>query len=102
MIHPYQGHYEYSNEVISNWNSRVIGVYYCGYVGLENKLAILYIGKGTGENGIRGRLLDHLRNDNWPDATHFGYQICDNISEIEEWEASEIKTYKPKYNEQGR
>ncbi|KKS90591.1 MAG: hypothetical protein UV65_C0014G0007 [Parcubacteria group bacterium GW2011_GWF2_43_11] len=102
MIYPYKGHYQYNETVIGNWDSSAIGVYYCGYANSDNKLTILYVGKGVGENGIRGRLLDHIRDENWPDVTHFGYQLCDYASEAEKWEADEIKTYKPKYNEQGK
>jgi len=102
MIHDYKGHYPYSAEIIENWDSTSIGVYYCGYKTQENKLIPLYIGKGAGEGGMRSRLLDHLREDNWPDITHFGYRTCDTEAETEELEKTEIAKYKPRYNHQGK
>lgn len=102
MIHPYQGHYTYSEDIITSWELTAIGVYYCGYLTLEKKLRPLYIGKSIGDKGIRGRLLDHLREDNWSDATHFGYHLCDTVKEAEKWELEEISKYQPKYNKQGK
>jgi len=102
MVDKYQGHFQYNNGIISNWDSSVIGVYYCGYLDADNKLCILYIGKGVGDNGIRGRLLDHLREDHWPDVTHFGYHICSSADKAENWEAEEIQKYKPQYNKIGK
>jgi len=102
MVYPYKGHYTYSQDVVSEWDSSAIGVYYCGYVDSDNKLSILYIGRGTGDDGMRGRLLDHLQDDDWPDVSHFGYQVADTIKEVENWEAEEIARYKPKYNKQGK
>ena len=55
MIYSYKGNYAYSDRVIRNWDSTDIGIYYCGYVNTDDKLIILYIGKGTGDDGIRGR-----------------------------------------------
>jgi len=101
MIYPYQGQYEYNERIISNWNSTAIGVYYCGYL-TDKGLHPLYIGVACGDQGIRGRLLDHLKNDYWPDVSHFGYQLCDSTKEAEKWEADEIARYKPKYNTQGK
>ena len=102
MIYSYKGHYSYSDSIIRDWDSTDIGVYYCGYINTNDKLTILYIGKGTGEDGIRGRLLDHLRSDVWPNITHFGYHICDTKLEATEWEKKEIEKYKPSYNTQGK
>ena len=102
MVHPYEGHYTYNENVVKNWKSTAIGIYYCGFLTTENKLHPLYIGIGTGDEGIKGRLLDHIRDDNWPDVTHFDYQICDTIKEAENWEIEEIQRYQPKYNEQNK
>lgn len=101
MVNQYQGHYTFSEEIVSNWNSTTMGVYYCGFLN-EKGLWPLYIGIGVGERGMRGRLLDHLREDYWPDATHFGYHLCDTEKEAENWEREEIFRYKPKYNKQGK
>lgn len=102
MVQPYQGHYEYSDNVVKNWNSTATGVYYCGYRTAENNLAILYVGKAVGADGIRGRLLCHMREDHWPDVTHFGYHLANSELEATQWEAEEIARYKPKYNKIGK
>jgi len=101
MIYPYRGQYDYNENTVSNWNSDAIGVYYCGFLN-SNGLVPMYVGLGTGQNGIKGRLLDHLRIDNWPGVTHFGFQLCDNAKEAQDWEAEEIARYKPKYNTVGK
>ena len=101
MIYSYEGQFTYNKKVISDWDSSAIGVYYCGLLNASG-LHPLYIGKGTGELGMRGRLLDHIRDDYWPDATHFGYHRCDTVGEAEKWEAEEIARYQPKYNVVGK
>lgn len=102
MIQEYKGPYQYSEKIVSDWNSTAIGVYYCGYVSSNGKLTVLYVGKGVGDSGVRGRLLDHLQEDHWPDVTHFGYCICSTAKEAEDFEVSEIKRLQPKYNTQGK
>lgn len=102
MIHPYKGNYIYNWSTISNWNNRQIGVYYCGSVLQDGSLLPMYIGKGTGENGIKGRLLQHINSDTWQGVTHFGYCSTDNSKEADNFELSEIARYKPKYNTQGK
>lgn len=103
MIHEFKGPFSYSEAVIKGWNSSAIGVYYCGALGADNKFrAFYYIGKGTGEGGMRSRLIDHLSQDSWPDVTHFGYHVCDRADEAESYEAEEIAKYKPRYNTQGK
>lgn len=102
MVNQYQGHFNYDKDVISKWNSTALGVYYCGYITDKGGLWPLYIGKGTGNEGIRIRLLSHLANDDWPDATHFGYHLCTTSAEAENWESEEIARYKPKYNKIGK
>ncbi|MBU1179728.1 hypothetical protein KJ885_02190 [Patescibacteria group bacterium] len=99
MADEYKGHYTYSKKVIGEWNSDDIGVYYCGFKLDNGNLKPLYIGKGIGDGGIRSRLLDHLSEDHWPDVTHFGYRVCDNATEAENFEAEEIDRCKPKYND---
>jgi len=99
MIQPYKGHYSYNKRVVSDWDSTAIGVYYCGYLSINN-LYVLYVGKATSNEGIRGRLLQHLKENKWPDVSHFGYCVCSTSKEAEDFEASEIKRLKPKYNTQ--
>lgn len=102
MIHEFKYPYPYSESVIKNWNSTAIGVYYCGTIAADNRLILLYIGKGTGEGGMRSRLLDHLSQDYWPEVTHFGYHECDSAKEAEAYESQEIAKYKPRHNTQGK
>jgi len=102
MIYSYKGHFIYDKKTIENWNSIVVGVYYCGYKLPNGNLDPLYIGSGTGESGIRGRLLDHMRDDYWPDITHFGYRQCGTVQEAVDLESQEIANYKPKYNKVGK
>lgn len=102
MIQPYQGHYQYSEKVVGDWNSAAIGVYYCGELLSNGNLSVLYVGKATGDKGIRGRLLQHLGEDKWPDVSHFGYCVCSTSREAEDFEVSEIKKFKPKHNTQGK
>lgn len=101
MIYPYKSNYSYSKKVVEDWNNSQKGVYYCGAVLKNGNLSPLYIGKAVGEGGIRGRLLEHLNQDNWPDVTHFGYTVCDTQVEAENLETSEVAKFKPKYNTQG-
>lgn len=102
MIGPFKFPYQYTADALEGWASVAIGVYYCGFLNTDGNLVPLYIGKDTGENGVRGRLLDHLREDYWPDVTHFGFHLCDYIHEADNHEDSEIFTYKPKYNKIGK
>ncbi|MCR4277386.1 MAG: hypothetical protein NUV87_04635 [Candidatus Roizmanbacteria bacterium] len=102
MIQPYKGHYQYNEKVISEWDSTAIGVYYCGYPLTNGNLSVLYVGKATSDTGVRGRLLQHLSEDKWPDVSHFGYCVCSTSKEAEDFEASEIERLKPKYNTQGK
>ena len=102
MIQSYKGHYHYNKKVVSDWNSTAIGVYYCGYPLTNGKLYVLYVGKATSNEGIRGRLLQHLRENKWSNVSHFGYCVCSTSKESENFEASEIKRLKPKHNKQGK
>lgn len=100
MIYKYQGAYAYNEDTVRNWDSTARGVYYCGFLNSNNNLVPLYIGRGIGEDGIRGRLLYHLREDKWDDVTHFGFCICSTDLEAEQHEKSEIEKFNPKYNTQ--
>lgn len=102
MVQKYNGHYHYNNATIENWNSSSIGVYYCGYPLANGNLSVLYVGRATGNDGIRGRLLQHLREDYFEGATHFGYCICSTITEAENLEAVEIKRLQPRFNKIGK
>lgn len=102
MIQQYKGNYPYNEKTIIAWDSNAIGVYYCGYPRTDGKLLVLYVGKATSDQGIRGRLLQHLEEDKWPDVSHFGYCVCSTSKEAEDFEASEIERCKPKYNTQGK
>jgi excinuclease UvrABC nuclease subunit len=102
MVNSYQGHYTYTQKVIGDWNNSQIGVYYCGYIGQNGNLMPLYIGQAVGQGGIRGRLLQHLNQDSWPDVTHFGYCVCGTTKEASDLESAEILKHQPKYNTQGK
>ena len=99
MIQTFKGPHLYDYDIVNNWNSSAIGVYYCGIKTSSGKLTIYYIGRAVGDKGIRGRLLQHLSEDKWNDVTHFGYEICDTMQEAINHEVSEIQKYKPKYND---
>jgi len=100
---PFKGPYTYSKKIVEEWDSSSIGVYYIGTKTPENQLRIFYIGKAVSEGGVRKRLLEHLSENKWNDATHFGYHFfeANDIKEIEEFEKTEITKYKPKYNTVG-
>lgn len=102
MISPFKSHYSYAADTIEGWDSTAIGVYYCGFINASGQLVPLYIGKGTGEGGMRSRLLDHLRDHYWPEVTHFGFHFCDYAHEADVHEANEILRYKPRYNKIGK
>lgn len=102
MVYPYQGNYPYSQKIVSDWNSSVIGVYYCGYQLQNGQLFALYVGRAVGEGGIRSRLLQHLAENKWVDVTYFGYIQCTTVQEAINLEAQEIAGLKPKYNMVGK
>ena len=103
MVHSYKGNFKYDKWSVPNNAPEEIGVYYCGYINTKGNLSALYVGRAVGIGvTIKSRLLDHLREDNWPDVTHFGYCICDTKREAEDFEREEIKRLKPKYNSQGK
>jgi len=79
MVKQYKGHYPYKEEHITLNAPASIGVYYCGAVLSNGNLLPHYVGKGAGERGVWGRLLDHIRQEL-------------NL------EGVEIKRFQPKYN----
>lgn len=102
MIGLYRGHYDYTkNKVEEILDPELIGVYYCGYIDYRGYMNTLYIGSAVGQHGIRGRLLEHMRLDDWEDVTHFGYRACSKPEISLEFEAEEISKHKPRYNIRG-
>ena len=101
MFSIYTGHFAYNKVSILQNAPYGIGIYYCGVVLKDGKLYPAYIGRAKG-NGVTicSRLLDHIRDDNWPDITHFGYRPCITGQEAEDLEIQEIRNYNPKYNTQ--
>jgi excinuclease UvrABC nuclease subunit len=103
MIKNYRGNYQYNKSSIIENASDEIGVYYCGYINSNNKLCPHYIGRAKGDGvSICSRLLDHLREDDWLDVSHFGFNVCTTKQEAENLEMEEIKRCNPKYNIQGK
>ena len=102
MVQPYNGHHPYTQVCVGGWQYALTGVYYCGYLGADGRLQPLYIGRAIGDGGIRGRLLDHLRDDVWPGVTHFGFAVCATAQEAITHEAAEIRRFQPRFNTQGK
>jgi excinuclease UvrABC nuclease subunit len=102
MIYEYSGHYDYNQQNIIDWNSNAIGIYYCGYIMYNGNFIILYVGRAIGQGGIRERLLQHLRDDNWPGVTHFAFVVCSTAQEAIDYEAMEITRLQPAYNIQSK
>jgi len=102
MIYTFQGNYSFNYNTVNGWNSAAIGIYYCGYQLANGNLFPFYIGRAIGSEGIRGRLLQHLSENKWPDVTVFGYIVCTTAQEALDLESREIARYRPKYNEQGK
>lgn len=103
MIYDYSGHYGFSKASIEQYAPDNWGVYYCGAVNASNTLITHYVGRATGDDvSIKIRLLDHERNQSWPDVSSFGFRICTTKTEAESLEAAEIKRLQPKYNEIGK
>jgi excinuclease UvrABC nuclease subunit len=102
MIQSFSGPYSFDKYTVTNWNSTQIGVYYCGFLTAQGTLVCHYVGQAVGEGGLRGRLLQHLSENKWPDVSHFGYAVCATAAEAVNLEAQEIIRLKPKYNIQGK
>lgn len=98
MITQFEGPHLFDVDIITDWNSSIGGVYYCGVITTERKLIVYYVGRAVGDGGIRSRLLQHLSENKWYDVTHFGYKACDSMNETIDHEISEISRLKPKYN----
>jgi hypothetical protein len=98
MAKPYKGHFGYDKATVSNWEHNLIGVYYCGYPLSNGSLGVVYIGRAVGDDGIKGRLLQHLSEYKWPEVSHFGYVECDTVQEAIDFEVAEIKRINPKHN----
>ena len=103
-MNTYYGQYQYTDAVVRGWNSDAIGIYYCGQLDPQNPNLLIphYIGRAVGAGGIRGRLLEHMRDDYWPGVTHFGYQLCASVRDAELIEEAEIKRCQPRHNVQLR
>jgi hypothetical protein len=101
MVGPYKGQFPFNGDSVSKNAPDSIGVYYCGEINSENSLSpVHYVGM-SGES-IGDRLQVHLRDNNWPDVSHFGYEECSTEQEAKEQEAKEIARLRPKYNDQGK
>lgn len=101
MGNHYKGPYLYNKQTLTDWNSSAIGIYYCG-IPIRDGSGVVpyYIGRSVADGGIRGRLLQHLTDDYWPDVTHFNFTVCGSATEAIALEANEIRRFSPKYNEQ--
>lgn len=103
MINNYKGNYPYNEINILTLAPQSQGVYYCGWQNSNNQLFPLYVGRAMGIGvTINNRLLDHKRNENWPDVTHFGYILCSTDQEAITLEKNEILRCQPKYNNVGK
>jgi excinuclease UvrABC nuclease subunit len=102
MIYNFQGNYLFDQKTVSGWNSSAIGIYYCGYQNQKRELVPFYIGRAVSNDGIRGRLLQHLSENKWLDVSVFGYTQCTTPQEALNLEEQEIVKFQPKYNTQGK
>lgn len=98
MIYSFKGPFSYDRDTVEDWDNDSMGVYYVGKKNDKNALVIFYIGRAITDGGIRDRLLQHLGESKWYDATYFGYHICGTSQEAIDWEKEEIVRYNPKYN----
>lgn len=100
----YAGEFPFNERTVGGWEAggRVIGVYYCWAVNAFGAKTCVYVGRAVGDDGLRGRLLQHLAEDKWRDATHFGYTVCATANEAAQHEANEIYRMQPKYNKVGK
>jgi excinuclease UvrABC nuclease subunit len=93
----YSGAYDFTEPTIKGWKSTNIGVYY-----LFENAKIVYVGSAVGDEGIKGRLSQHLNEKNFPRVNEFGYKFISNQKEVLLHEKEEIQRLKPKYNKQGK
>lgn len=102
MISRYKGPFSFTQAIVGGWNSKAIGVYYCGSLNAKGELVCRYVGQACGMEGMRGRLLQHLSERKWNDVTHFGYRQCESTQEATELERLEIQRIHPHYNIRGK
>lgn len=102
MVQDYKGNYPFNKDTIQNWDNNQGGIYYCGVRNSLGNLTVYYVGKAFGNDGIKGRLLQHLNENKWYDVTHFGYCVCSSENEALIIEQNEIRRLNPKYNIQGK
>lgn len=77
----------------------LLGIYYCGVLNPNGSLFPYYVGRAAGTNvSIKSRLSDHIRENDFPDATHFVYYVCATEAEAQQFEVGEIARLQPKYN----
>lgn len=99
MISNYYGHYLFDSRSIDQFAPELKGVYYCGTSNPNGSLGASYVGRAAGQGvTIRTRLQNHFQNDNWQDASHFGYIVCEEEEEAQRFELMEIVRLNPKYN----
>lgn len=88
-----------------------IGIYYLlGPTSANNTATVLYVGKagyrtnmyGRRFGGLRTRVLEHIQLNEWSDVVQIAYQICNSEQEMDNLEASEIATRKPRHNTIGK
>lgn len=96
-MYTYYGEYSFTKSVIENWNSTATGVYY-----LFEGSNIVYVGSAIGDGGLRGRLLQHINERNFPYVTQFGYKAINGKDLVLSHELSEIKKLQPKHNTVGK
>jgi hypothetical protein len=90
--------YSFITPSIDTHAPTAIGVYYCGALDAMGRFQPYYIGRAIGEStSSRSRLLDHLREEEWQDVTHFCFQICSTPIGATYLEEAEIKRFNPKY-----
>lgn len=95
MVGNFRASFNFNSYGIAVNAPSAIGVYYLGSADYTGALAIYYIGKSI---DVKSRLIEHIEENKWSDATHFGYCICSTDQEAKQLESSEINYYKPKYN----
>ncbi len=96
-MYTYNGEYSFTKEVITNWRSSATGVYF-----LFEGTQIVYVGSAVSDEGIRGRLLQHINERNFPYVTNFGYKAIAGKDAVLAHELAEIKRLQPKHNTVGK
>ena len=97
-MYTYKGKYNFKKDVITNWDSSDTGVYY-----LWQESKVVYVGSAVSEDGIRGRLLQHINDNKFPyNVKEFGYKVINGKNAVLAHELSEIKRLQPRYNIVGK